>query len=223
MTNIESLNAFKINSTRLYQIGLYSLIFLGFISSLREFNAEMHNISIRSYQPTAHPEAGFNISPTIDGINAYINKYLRNQDVMYLSVIMDYDPSYRQFFGPDILFREGIISSQNTSQCVYKDIQKYNNYFAIRNYTLSFQKGKGLKDINFLRAPTITNDSQMLEYLINATDENKTDTLVLFVYQENLPLMEEDEQLSPTIAEYFDLASVESIDPYKIYELSRSN
>jgi hypothetical protein len=223
MTDIEFLDAFKINSTRLYQIGIYSLIFLGFISSLREFNAAMHNISIRSYQPTAHPEAGFNISPTIDGINAYINKYLRNQDVIYLSVIMDYDPSYRQFFGPDILFREGIISSQNTSQYVFEDIQKYNNYFAIRNYTLSFQKGKGLKDINFLRAPPITNDRQMLEYLINATDENKTDTLILLVYQENLPLMEEDDQLSPTIAEYFDLASVESIDPYKIYELSRSN
>jgi hypothetical protein len=223
VSEIELMNAFRISSTRLFQIGVYILIFLSFIANLRDFNTSLNKISIRSDAPTAHPEAGFNLSPTSDGINTYLNNYLKKQDNMYLSVIMDYQPTTRQLYGPEILYRKGIIRSQNTSQYVFENIQKYNNYYAIRNYTLSFQKGKKLKHIFFLRAPQLVNDGQLLEFLVNASDENKADVLILFVYQENLPLFEKGDQLLPGIDAYFTLVSVERIEPYKVFELSRSN
>ncbi len=208
---------------QLLKIGIFSLLSISLIINIVGFNSWMNNISKKRFFESAHTEAGFNLSPSSFKLNEYFTEILNKEKQIDVVVIMDTQATYNQYFGPDMFYRKGIINSSKTSEYTFENFKQDKNYYNLfKDFTLSLKMGGIRKYINIHKAPRLSNDQQMANFLIQITEEHNIDNIFLVVYTKNLPLMGGD-TLSPRIEEEFDIDSLESIDPYKVYQLSRSN
>ncbi len=210
------------SNIRLFRIGILSLICISLLANIIGFNAWLDNISKNRFVPVSHTEAGFNLSPTSLNLNKYFHRILDLQDQIHVVVSMDFQLPYDKYFGPDMFYRESILRSYSTNRFAFGDIQVYDDYWGtIRDFSLSMQIDGDPKLIKYHNTPRIRNDLQLALYLIEITEEYNADNITLIVHNENLVFIGDD-VLLPTIDEHFDLVSLESIDPYHVYELTIS-